>query len=76
MTETSPAVTVSPKENPKIGSCGVLIANTQGKIVDLDTGKALGPNERGELCVKGPQVKLNTHGGSYRENNIDPLAWW
>jgi long-subunit acyl-CoA synthetase (AMP-forming) len=24
--------------------------------VDLETGKNVGPNERGELCVKGPQV--------------------
>ena len=60
MTETSPIVTVTPKENPKIGSCGVLIANTKGKIVDIDTGKTLGPNERGELCVNGPQVIKNT----------------
>jgi long-subunit acyl-CoA synthetase (AMP-forming) len=59
MTETSPIVTVARKENYKVGSCGVLVANTKGKIVDLDTGKALGPNERGELCVKGPQVILN-----------------
>lgn len=24
--------------------------------MDLETGKNVGPNERGELCVKGPQV--------------------
>ena len=58
MTETSPVVTLAPKENYKIGSCGVLVANTKVKIVDIDTGKALGPNERGELCVNGPQVML------------------
>ena len=52
-------IAFAPKENPKIGSCGVLIANTKGKIVDIDTGKALGPNQRGELCVKGPQVIQN-----------------
>ena len=40
----------------KIGSCGVLLPNTEGKIVDLETGKAVGPNQTGELCVKGPQV--------------------
>ena len=56
MTETSPVVTLAHKDNYKIGSCGVLVPNTKAKIVDLDTGMALGPNERGELCVKGPQV--------------------
>ncbi|KAH9364427.1 hypothetical protein HPB48_000160 [Haemaphysalis longicornis] len=24
------------------------------KIVDIDTGKKLGPGEHGEVCVKGP----------------------
>lgn len=26
------------------------------KVVDIETGRSLGPNERGELCFKGPQV--------------------
>ena len=56
MTETSPVVTLAPKENGKIGSCGVLLANTKAKIVDIESGIAVGPNQRGELCVKGPQV--------------------
>ena len=58
MTETSPLVTVTPENIAKIGSCGVLLPNTEGKITDLDNGEALGPNKRGELCVKGPQVRL------------------
>ena len=68
MTETSPVVTVSRKENGKIGSCGVLVANTKGKIADIATGKSLGPHQRGELCVKGPQVILNY--GNHSENII------
>ena len=56
MTETSPIVTLAPKEDLKIGSCGVLFPNTQAKIVDLESGEPLGPNQRGELCVKGPQI--------------------
>ena len=58
MTELSPLALVTPENIAKIGSCGVLIPNTEGKIVDLDSGKALGPNQTGELCVKGPQVKI------------------
>ncbi len=46
--------------NPKVGfdygSIGVLIHNTQGKLVDIETGASLGPGQEGELLVKGPQV--------------------
>ena len=58
MTELSPLAIVTPENIAKIGSCGVLLPNTKGKIVDLETGDALGPHKKGELCIKGPQVKL------------------
>merc|ERR1719334_2960334 len=38
------------------GSCGNIVPNTHLKIVDLDSGSALGPNSRGEVCIKGPQI--------------------
>ena len=25
-------------------------------MIDLETKKSVGPNERGELCVRGPQI--------------------
>ena len=56
MTETSPSVCQSQDETFKPGSCGFLLPNTYAKIVDLDTGMALGPFEKGELCIRGPQV--------------------
>jgi acyl-CoA synthetase (AMP-forming)/AMP-acid ligase II len=34
----------------------VAAPNTECKIIDLETGKPLGPGERGEICVRGPQV--------------------
>jgi acyl-CoA synthetase (AMP-forming)/AMP-acid ligase II len=58
MTETSP-VTHSSHADPekvKFGSIGVPAPNTECKIVDLETGEALGPNQEGELCVRGPQI--------------------
>jgi acyl-CoA synthetase (AMP-forming)/AMP-acid ligase II len=58
MTETSPVTHSSPAPplEIKFGSVGVPAPNTECKIVDLETGEALGPGQRGELCVRGPQI--------------------
>lgn len=58
MTETSPVTHSSPAPPKplKYGSVGVPAPNTECKIIDLETGAPLGPNERGEVCVRGPQV--------------------
>lgn len=60
MTELSPAshLTNPSSRNKKIGSCGTPIPSTVTKIIDPDTGRTLGRNERGEILVKGPQVSL------------------
>jgi acyl-CoA synthetase (AMP-forming)/AMP-acid ligase II len=56
MSETSPIGLIAPLNDTIEGSCGVNVPNTQIKIVDVSTGEALGPNQRGEVCLKGPQV--------------------
>ena len=56
MTETIVA-TMTPWNQERITSCGKLIPNTEAKIIDLKTGEALGPNQTGELCIRGPQVR-------------------
>jgi 4-coumarate--CoA ligase len=58
MTETGPVGTMTPMNDEVLGSCGVLLPNTEAKVVDLHTGKALGPNEKGEMCLRGPQVLI------------------
>jgi len=58
MSELSPMALVSPLNGVKQGSCGVVMPNTLVKIVDPTNGKVLGPNQTGELCIKGPQVML------------------
>ena len=55
MTETSPAASVNPISNIKIGTIGIPVPSTLFKVVD-DDGKELALGERGELCIKGPQV--------------------
>ena len=58
MTETSPVTHSSPAPpwELKFGSVGVAAPNTEVKIIDLDSGEPLGPGERGEVCVRGPQI--------------------
>ena len=58
MTETSPVTHSSPAppKTIKFGSVGVPAPNTECKIVDLETGEALGVGQRGEVCVRGPQI--------------------
>ena len=58
LTETSPVTHTSPAPPAvlKFGSVGVAAPNTECKIIDLETGTPLGPGERGEVCVRGPQV--------------------
>jgi acyl-CoA synthetase (AMP-forming)/AMP-acid ligase II len=55
MTELSPVATVSPPGNTKLDSCGKLVPSTIAKLIDAD-GNEVKQGERGELCIKGPQV--------------------
>ena len=55
MTETSPVATVNPYQNIQIGTIGIPVPSTLCKVID-DAGNDLPLGERGELCVKGPQV--------------------
>jgi long-chain acyl-CoA synthetase len=56
LTETSPAVTINPLDLKDYnGSIGLPLPSTEIAIRD-DRGRDLGLGERGELCVRGPQV--------------------
>ena len=58
LTETSPATHANPEDASanKRAAVGPCVPNTEAKIVDLATGAELGIGERGEICVRGPQV--------------------
>lgn len=55
MTETSPVVSVNPASAVQLGTIGLPVPSTLCKVID-DEGNELAIGERGELCVKGPQV--------------------
>ena len=55
LTETSPIVSINPINDKFNGSIGLPVPSTEISIID-DSGKQLGYEEPGELCVKGPQV--------------------
>jgi len=58
LSEASPVTHSNPIMGmKKVGSIGVPFPDTEAKIVDAETGKQeLGPNEPGELIIRGPQV--------------------
>jgi len=56
LTETSPAAMINPMTLKEYnGMIGLPIPSTQAEIRD-DEGRPLPAGERGELCIKGPQV--------------------
>ncbi|MCC5938117.1 MAG: AMP-binding protein [Lunatimonas sp.] len=56
LTETSPVATCNPIDGTeRIGTIGMPLPNTEVKIVD-DDGVEVALGEKGELCIKGPQV--------------------
>lgn len=59
MTELSPGTHVVPltAQNPPPGAVGLLLPNTEMRILDLDgSGRELGTGEEGEIVIRGPQV--------------------
>ena len=60
LTESSPVTNVNPcKGENRTGSIGLPVPGTIVEIVSLDDGTTvLPPGERGEVCIRGPQVML------------------
>ncbi|KAF0303894.1 4-coumarate--CoA ligase [Amphibalanus amphitrite] len=78
MTETSPVVTFGSrtKRGDYPGTCGVLVHNTEAKMISVEDGRELEQGEIGEICVRGPQVMA----GYYRNPEataatIDSDGW-
>ncbi|TRX73263.1 long-chain-fatty-acid--CoA ligase FadD2 [Pseudomonas mangiferae] len=56
LTETSPVASSNPYgDAARLGTVGIPVPGTAFKVID-DEGRELPFGERGELCIKGPQV--------------------
>ncbi|XP_014613094.1 PREDICTED: gramicidin S synthase 2-like [Polistes canadensis] len=76
LTEISILVTTT-KPNHKAGSVGTIMKNIQIKIIDLETGKSLGPNKTGEILVKSITI-MNGYYNNPQANKdaIDADGWF
>ena len=70
-TETSPATHGTPDDRArnKPGSIGVLVPQTEARLVDAGTRTDVGPGQEGELWIRGPQVMKG-----YLENDLATAA--
>ncbi|XP_032691423.1 4-coumarate--CoA ligase 1-like [Odontomachus brunneus] len=60
----------------KCGSCGTPTRNVQIKIIDPTTGKAVGPNETGELWAKSPNMMNGYYKNPEATNStVDKEGW-
>jgi long-chain acyl-CoA synthetase len=57
LTETGPILTVRKKSFPVFGTIGPMLRGVEYRVVD-EAGNAVGPNTKGLLYVKSPQVML------------------
>ena len=79
LTETSPVTHQAPNQRrgqTPHASIGPSVPNTEVQIVDVGTGEALGPGERGEVWIRGPQVMLGYLGNPQATaETIDDEGW-
>ena len=61
----------------RLGSIGVPLPSVEARIADIeDPQKTLGPNEVGELMVRGPIVMLGYYGNeAATKQTIEPDGW-
>jgi len=60
-----------------VSSVGNVTPNTLLKVIDPETQKELGPNQKGELCAKGPQIMLGYYNRPKATSEcIDSDGWF
>ncbi|KAE8737155.1 hypothetical protein FOCC_FOCC017382 [Frankliniella occidentalis] len=78
MTETSPVTVLCSRHTPleRRGSVGQLLPGTRARVVDLSSGEHVGPGQRGELLVKGPQVMTGYYNNEEATREVLDTEGW
>jgi 4-coumarate--CoA ligase len=77
LTETSPVTHTALPGQARSGSIGVLIPNTEARVVDPETQEDLGVDATGELWLRGPQVmKGYLNNADATSASIDDDGWF
>ncbi|KAB8178279.1 AMP-binding protein [Microbispora catharanthi] len=74
LAETSPLTHSAGPGDPRPGTVGRVVADTECRIVDLESGAVLAAGERGEVQVRGPQV-MKGYLDPGRPSGIDAEGW-
>jgi long-chain acyl-CoA synthetase len=61
LTESSPVISLNTPDRNRPGTAGRPLHTIETRVVDLDSGAELGPDEEGELQVRGPIVMQGYH---------------
>ncbi|MAL99047.1 long-chain fatty acid--CoA ligase [Hydrocarboniclastica marina] len=56
LSETIAATHLNPITRPKAQCLGIPVFDVDSRIIEIDSGKELGPNEVGEIITHGPQL--------------------
>ena len=76
LTECSPAVCMNPfGPASQLGTAGLPVSSTELRVLD-ENGNEMGVGERGELCVKGPQVMKGYWGREEATAEVLNTAGW
>ena len=76
ITETSTMVVMNwPTGHRVFGSCGIPLPGLAVRIVDLNGGD-LGPNQEGELIVRGPSVMPGYHNKPEETRSASRAGWY
>ncbi|MHC4480968.1 MAG: class I adenylate-forming enzyme family protein [Planctomycetota bacterium] len=61
LTETGPVTNWCRPQDHRPGSVGMALPQVQEKVVDTE-GRSLGPDEEGEVCIRGPNIMAGYYG--------------